>query len=84
MPFHTIMFPATLMGMREPWTLPAFIKAFNWLTYYGGKFSTSQHRGVFMSDALDLLPADYWRYYLLANAPSRTTRTSRGLCSRGW
>ena len=68
-PFHTIMFPATLRGTREPWKLPDFIKAFNWLTYYGGKFSTSRHRGVFMSDALELLPADYWRYYLLANAP---------------
>jgi methionyl-tRNA synthetase len=68
-PFHTIMFPATLMGTREPWKRPDYIKAFNWLKYYGGKFSTSQHRGVFMSDALDLLPADYWRYYLLANAP---------------
>jgi methionyl-tRNA synthetase len=68
-PFHTIMFPATLMGTREPWKLPDYIKAFNWLTYDGGKFSTSQRRGVFMSDAIDLLPADYWRYYLLANAP---------------
>ncbi|HYN09855.1 MAG TPA: methionine--tRNA ligase [Vicinamibacterales bacterium] len=68
-PFHTIMFPATLIGTREPWKLPDFIKAFNWLTYDGGKFSTSRHRGVFMSDALELLPADYWRYYLLANAP---------------
>jgi methionyl-tRNA synthetase len=68
-PFHTIMFPATLMGTREPWKRPDYIKAFNWLTYDGGKFSTSQRRGVFMSDAIDLLPADYWRYYLLANAP---------------
>jgi methionyl-tRNA synthetase len=68
-PFHTIMFPATLIGTREPWKLPDYIKAFNWLTYDGGKFSTSRHRGVFMSDALELLPADYWRYYLLANAP---------------
>ncbi len=45
------------------------LKGFNWLNYYGGKFSTSQGRGVFMDDALDLLPADYWRWYLMANAP---------------
>src|SRR5262245_56093746 len=68
-PFHTIVFPATLIGSGEPWKMPDFIKGFNWLTYDGGKFSTSQHRGVFMSDALELLPADYWRYYLLASAP---------------
>jgi methionyl-tRNA synthetase len=52
-PFHTIMFPATLMGTREPWKLPDYIKAFNWLTDDGGKFSTSQRRGVFMSDDAD-------------------------------
>ena len=68
-PFHTINFPATIMGSGEPWKLVDYIKAFNWLTYYGGKYSTSQHRGVFMNDAIDVLPADYWRYTLLANAP---------------
>lgn len=33
------------------------------------KFSTSQKRGVFTDQALDILPADYWRYFLIANAP---------------
>jgi methionyl-tRNA synthetase len=68
-PFHTLSFPATLLGSGEPWKLVDRLKSFNWLTYYGGKFSTSDHRGVFMSDALELLPADYWRWYLMANAP---------------
>ena len=68
-PFHTLSFPATLLGSGEPWKLVDRLKSFNWLTYYGGKFSTSEHRGVFMSDALELLPADYWRWYLMANAP---------------
>ncbi len=68
-PFHTIMFPATILGTRKPWKLPDYIKAFNWLTYYGGKFSTSSNRGIFMNDALDLLSPDYWRYFLLVTAP---------------
>jgi methionyl-tRNA synthetase len=68
-PFHAVGFPSTLIGSREPWKLVDYLKSFNWLTYYGGKFSTSQGRGVFMDDALELLPADYWRYYLMANAP---------------
>jgi methionyl-tRNA synthetase len=68
-PFHTVMFPATLIGSREPWKRVDFVKAFNWLTYYGGKFSTSSRRGIFMNDALALLPPDYWRYYLMASAP---------------
>jgi methionyl-tRNA synthetase len=68
-PFHTVMFPATQLGTREAWKKVDFVKAFNWLNYYGGKFSTSQRRGVFTDAALDLLPADYWRYFLMANAP---------------
>ena len=68
-PFHTLSFPATIIGSGEDWKLVDRLKSFNWLTYYGGKFSTSEHRGVFMSDALELLPADYWRWYLMANAP---------------
>ena len=68
-PFHTVSFPITLIGSREPWTRAHQIKSFNWLTYYGGKFSTSQGRGVFMDQALDTFPADHWRWYLVANAP---------------
>ncbi|SFC46801.1 methionine--tRNA ligase [Streptomyces aidingensis] len=68
-PFHTVMFPATQLGTREPWKKVDFVKAFNWLTYYGGKFSTSQNRGIFTDAALGLLPADYWRYFLMAGAP---------------
>jgi methionyl-tRNA synthetase len=68
-PFHTISFPSTILGSREPWKLVDYVKGFNWLNYYGGKFSTSRGVGVFMTDALELLPADYWRWYLIANAP---------------
>ncbi|MFJ8233554.1 methionine--tRNA ligase [Streptomyces sp. NPDC094448] len=68
-PFHTVMFPASQIGTREPWKRVDHVKAFNWLNYYGGKFSTSQRRGVFTDAALELLPADYWRYFLLAHAP---------------
>ncbi len=68
-PFHTVSFPVTLLGSEEPWKSADKIKGFNWLNWYGGKFSTSQNRGVFMDQALEILPADYWRYYLMANAP---------------
>jgi methionyl-tRNA synthetase len=72
-PFHSLSFPATLMGAnydgREPWKLVDYIKSFNWLNYEGGKFSTSQGRGVFMDQALDILPSDYWRWWLLSNVP---------------
>ena len=68
-PFHTLSFPATLMGSGEPWKMVDYIKGVNWLLYEGGKFSTSQGRGVFMNEALEILPSDYWRWWLLSNAP---------------
>ncbi|RBO51849.1 methionine--tRNA ligase [Rhodovulum sp. BSW8] len=68
-PFHTLSFPATIMGSRDPWKLVDYIKSFNYLNYDGGQFSTSQGRGVFMDQALSILPADYWRWWLLSHAP---------------
>ncbi|NUB46040.1 methionine--tRNA ligase [Fertoebacter nigrum] len=71
-PFHTLSFPATIMGSREPWKLVDYIKSFNYLNYDGGQFSTSQGRGVFMDQALSILPADYWRWWLLSHAPENS------------
>ncbi|RMD49950.1 MAG: methionine--tRNA ligase, partial [Alphaproteobacteria bacterium] len=71
-PFHTLSFPATLIGSREPWKLVDYIKSFNYLNYDGGQFSTSQGRGVFMDQALEILPADYWRWWLLSHAPENS------------
>ena len=68
-PFHTLSFPTTILGSNEPWKLVDYIKSFNYLNYDGGQFSTSRERGVFMDQALAILPADYWRWWLLSNAP---------------
>ena len=70
--FHTVSFPATIIGSGEPWKTVDLLKAFNWLNWYGGKFSTSQGRGVFMDSALEILPADCWRWYLTANSPEHS------------
>lgn len=68
-PFHTVSFPATLLGSGEPWKTADVIKGFHWLNYEGGKFSTSRKRGIFTDAALEELPADLWRWWLIANAP---------------
>lgn len=88
-PFHTVGFPCTLIGANErleadgswrpannaPWKLVDELKGFNWLDYYGGKFSTSQKRGVFMDHALELLAPDYWRWWVSANTPETSDAT---------
>ncbi|MFZ3581502.1 methionine--tRNA ligase [Loktanella sp. DJP18] len=68
-PFHTLSFPATIMGADDNWKLVDYIKSFNYLNYDGGQFSTSRGRGVFMDQALEILPSDYWRWWLLSHAP---------------
>ena len=68
-PFHTLSFPATILGSGEPWKLVDYLKSFNYLNYDGGQFSTSRGRGVFMDQALAVLPSDYWRWWLLSHAP---------------
>lgn len=68
-PYHSITFPATLLGTREDWTQVDFLKGFSYLTYEGGKFSKSENRGIFAEDAVKEFPADYWRYWLMSNAP---------------
>ena len=68
-PYHSITFPATLLGTGENWTKVDYLKGMSYLTFAGGKFSKSEHRGIFAEDAVKEFPADYWRYWLMANAP---------------
>lgn len=69
-PFHTVIFPSTLMGTKQNWTLAHHISTTEFLNYEGGKFSKSRHVGVFGDDAMKSgIPADVWRYYLLINRP---------------
>lgn len=68
-PYHSITFPATLLGTGEPWTQVDYLKGFSYLTYEGGKFSKSEQRGIFAEDAVKEFPADYWRYWLMSNVP---------------
>lgn len=68
-PFHTLTFPATILGSGLDIRLVDRIKGFNWMTYEGQKFSTSEGRGIFTDQALKEFPADYWRWWLTANAP---------------
>ena len=68
-PFHAIFFPAMLLGTGENWTFVDYLKGLSYLTFEGGKFSKSEKRGVFADKAVEEFPADYWRYWLMANAP---------------
>ncbi|KAL8048682.1 hypothetical protein ABFX02_07G083100 [Erythranthe guttata] len=69
-PFHTVMFPSTLLGTGESWTMMKTISVTEYLNYESGKFSKSKGVGVFGNDVKDTnIPVEVWRYYLLANRP---------------
>jgi len=69
-PFHTVIFPSTLIGTGQPWTLLSNLSTTEYLNYEGGKFSKSRSVGVFGDSARDTgIPSEVWRYYLLASRP---------------
>ncbi len=69
-PFHSIVFPATLMATKDRYTLVKTINATEYLNYETGKFSKSRGIGIFGTDAIESgIPADVYRYYLMANRP---------------
>lgn len=71
-PFHTVIFPASLLATGERWTLLDRISVTEYLNYEDGKFSKSRGVGVFGNDACSTeIPADVWRYYLLSIRPEQ-------------
>ncbi len=71
-PFHTVIFPASLLGTGRDWTLLHHISSTEYLNYEDTKFSKSRNIGVFGDDVKKTgIPVDLWRFYLLANRPER-------------
>jgi methionyl-tRNA synthetase len=68
-PFHTIILPALLMASGEEYNLPWNVSATEFLQFKGQKASKSQRIGIWIDEALELFPADYWRFFLMAMRP---------------
>jgi methionyl-tRNA synthetase len=68
-PFHTIILPALLLASGEGYNLPWNVSATEFLQFKGEKASKSQRVGIWIDEALELFPADYWRYFLMATRP---------------
>jgi methionyl-tRNA synthetase len=71
-PFHTVVFPSSLLGSGRPWTMLHTMSSSEYLNYEAGKFSKSAGTGVFGNDVMDTgIPADVWRFYLFYNRPEK-------------
>ena len=66
--FHTLMFPAMLMGYGE-YVVPESVPANEFLTIEGKKLSTSRGWAVWLHEYLEEFPADLLRYALGATLP---------------
>ena len=75
-PFHTVIFPSSLLGSGDQWTLLHHMSSSEYLNYEGGQFSKSKGVGVFGNDAQDTgIPADVWRFYMFYNRPETSDYT---------
>jgi methionyl-tRNA synthetase len=71
-PFHTVIFPSSLLGSGEPWTMLHHMSSTEYLNYESGKFSKSQGVGVFGTDVMETgIEADIWRFYIFYNRPEK-------------
>ncbi len=68
-PFHTIIWPAILLGYDENLALPYDVPANEFLNLEGRKFSKSEHWAVWINDYLKAYDPDPLRYLLSANMP---------------
>ena len=68
-PFHSIIWPAMLMGYGHDLNLPYDVPANEFLSLENQKFSTSQNWAVWLPDYLERYDPDPLRYLLSANMP---------------
>ncbi|MCL2277588.1 MAG: methionine--tRNA ligase [Treponema sp.] len=72
-PFHTVIFPSSLLGSGDNWTMLHHMSSSEYLNYESGKFSKSRGVGVFGKDAMETgIPSDVWRFYLFYCRPEKS------------
>ncbi|TFF96208.1 MAG: methionine--tRNA ligase [Promethearchaeota archaeon] len=76
--FHLIVFPGLILAYNkdkseaDKLTLPYNVSSTEFLMYENDKFSKSRGIGIWIDDALELAPLDYWRFNLVYNRPEKS------------
>jgi methionyl-tRNA synthetase len=71
-PFHTVIFPSSLLGSGDTWTMLHHMSSTEYLNYESGKFSKTRGVGVFGTDVMETgINADIWRFYIFYNRPEK-------------
>lgn len=70
--FHSLMFPASLLGTGENYTLVRHLSSTEFLNYEGTKFSKGNNIGIFGDQVKETnILCEVYRYYLLAVRPEQ-------------
>ena len=67
--FHTLFWPAILMGYDEKLTLPYDVAATQYLNFSGERMSTGRGSGIWLPELLERFDPDQIRYYGIATMP---------------
>lgn len=70
-PFHTLIWPALLLGVGGGLHLPDRVISCEYMTLEGKKFSTSRNWAVWVPEVLKKYQPDSIRYFLIANGPEK-------------
>ena len=75
--FHLIILPGLLVAYNkglppeQQLVMPYNVSSTEFLNYENDKFSKSRQIGIWIDEALELAPVEYWRYSLLRNRPEK-------------
>ena len=68
-PFHCLVFPSMLYGVKRDYVLPAAVPAMEFYNLQGRKFNTSTGWLIPLDTFFERYDADATRFYLLSSAP---------------
>jgi methionyl-tRNA synthetase len=71
-PFHALVFPSMLYGVKQDYVLPWAVPANEFYNLQGAKFSTSENRTIPIQEFFERYDPDAARFHLVASMPENS------------
>ncbi len=68
-PFHTTIFPALILGIKNNYRLPDYIISSAYVNLNNSKMSKSKGNMITANELLEIVPRDTIRFYFIMNGP---------------
>ena len=69
--FHAVWLPGLLLAYNDNLRLPAYLSTTQFIQFDGQAFSKSKNIGLWIDEAIEVAPADFWRFYLIYYRPEK-------------